>query len=194
VTALELHTKRYDGRLLVSVIGPINRHTVGTLREHLRRALAPHGIHVDLDLGDCSSVDLDGLLALDVAYSDAREHGSRLQLANVSPLIRRMIDQHNLSHLLGTRTHQAPPNVAITRTRARGGIELAAEVPEADAQEQQLPTDPREDESDPEVTAPVAETSHPLEADPADVDDQRLIAPLGDEDEDEATTPQDHHR
>jgi anti-anti-sigma factor len=193
VTALELHTKRHDEHLLVSAVGPINRHTLGVLRDHLRRSLAPQGIQVVLDLGECSDVDVDGLLALDVACSVAREHGSGLRLANVSPLIRRMIDQHNLSHLLGTTAaHPAHTNVTAMRDYLRGDTDMAAEVSEGDAYEQQLPVDPREDEPDVDATAHSSESEHPLEANPADVDEQRLIVPLGVAEEDEPTTPQGH--
>lgn len=195
MTALELHTKRHDGRLQVSVTGPLDRHTLGTLREHLRRILAARATHVDLDLGDCDSVDVDGLLALDVAHSAARRHGSRLRLTNVPPAIARSIQQHNLGHLLRGAPHRASHGTA-TRTHPGATIGTTAAVPEADAYEQLLSADPREyeldtdDEPNDDEPAFPAASPPPLEADPADVDEQRQVVAFDDDEEgDDRTTP-----
>jgi anti-anti-sigma factor len=195
VTALELHTSSSHGPLLVSVIGPLNRHTVADLREHLRRLLdTPHHTQVDLDLRACTHVDIEGLLALEVAFSAARSHGTSFRLTDVPPLIARMIDQHHLAHLCGDTDQPATEDTANTRVHRRAETGTAAEVPDADAYEQQLPADPDQDEADPEgpdsSPAPL-----PLEADPADVDEQHRVVPFDAEDEgDDRTTLPGQHR
>ena len=193
MTALELHPDRRDGHLLVSVIGPLNRHTVASLREHLRRILdTPH--HVDLDLRACTHLDLDGLLALQVAYSAARSHGTSLRLTHVPPLIARMIDQHHLAHLCGDTDPPATEHTANTRVHRRAKTLPAAEVPDADAHDQHRPADRDQDDADAEGPDP-SPAPLPLEADPADVDEQHRVVPLAAEDEwDDRTTLPGQHR
>lgn len=189
MTALELDTRRRDGHLTVSVKGPISRHTLGSLREHLRHLFAGRPDEpVDIDLHDCTDIDIDGLLALDVAYSAARKHDTSLRLTHVPAPIARTIDQHNLAHLLADTAPSKLGNVTNRRAHSPVAAATAPDVPEADAYEQQLPVAPDDDQPD-TAHPPAAETELPLEADPADVDEQRQTLPLDDEDDpDEATS------
>lgn len=168
MTALELRTSGRDGGLEVSVIGPLTRQTSGAVREHLCHLVdTSHGADLTLDLRCCSDVDVDGLLALEVARAVARRHGGDLRITGTPPLVERVFHQHHLAHL-------------IENTGARGSEgDPYRETPEADTLEQRLPVSGADDL---ESTAwPEDRPGTPLEADPVDVDEQRRAVPLDDE-------------
>ena len=88
----------------LQVVGPITHANTPVLRDHLRSIIdrdssAPCP-HVLVDLSDCPSVDVDGLLALAVAQQAARHRGGELHLLNPQPLIARQVRQHNFDDLL----------------------------------------------------------------------------------------------
>jgi ABC-type transporter Mla MlaB component len=183
---LQMLTSTYRSRLLITVIGPLNRRTAGDLRSHLRRVLTDDSeLPIDLDLRCCIDLDIDGLLVLDTAENAARVRGRSLRLVQVPPLIERVLRKHH-AHLLGDSKPE--PNTHHGESDG-GGIGL--ETPEADAVEQHLSvtddeeTDPEQDGAIPPPLAIV-----PLEADPADVAEQHQ--PVGRDDEhpnEEPTTP-----
>ena len=97
--------KRHGHRQVVALIGPITHDTAATLRDRLDRTIgaAPATAQQStcrLDLHCCTSIDTHGLLALHVAQQTARTRGGDLHLIRVPPLIQRLIDQHNLEHLI----------------------------------------------------------------------------------------------
>lgn len=104
--ALQWRTiKRQEHRQLVALIGPITHETAATLRGCLDRTIGAgtvSGPAVDLilDLHCCTNIDTQGLLAPHVAQQTARTRGGDLHLIHVPPLIQRLINQHNLEHLI----------------------------------------------------------------------------------------------
>jgi anti-anti-sigma factor len=101
MSALELHTRKHEDAYVVDVIGPITRRTSAILRERLRELLTQPGVaEIDLDLRCCTDVDVDGLLALDVARQATHRRGGRLRLVRVPPLIERLIWEHHLTELV----------------------------------------------------------------------------------------------
>lgn len=98
MAALEICEHReHDGWIRLRVLGPINRATAATLRERLTDHLTHR---VRLDLGCCTGIDLDGLLALAVAHDSAAARGGALLLGPVPPLIGDYVRSHNMGHLL----------------------------------------------------------------------------------------------
>jgi anti-anti-sigma regulatory factor len=92
-----------DGPAELAVTGPLTHATTPALRDHLRRLLdttTPSRPRILLDLSCCTSIDVDGLLALAVAHNAARVRGGDLHLAHTPPLITRQIRQHHFEHLL----------------------------------------------------------------------------------------------
>ncbi|MEQ7129529.1 STAS domain-containing protein [Actinopolymorpha sp. B11F2] len=97
MSALWMRTDQRDGRTIVSVFGPITRHTTPTLHQHLRRILAgPTAGEIDVDLNGCIHTDVDGLLALDLIGKTARRYGRKLLYVKVPPLIKHLIDRYHL--------------------------------------------------------------------------------------------------
>lgn len=187
MSELQLLTNTYRARVLMSVIGPLNRRTASDLRTHLRRVLAADSeLPIDLDLRCCIDIDTDGLLVLDAGQHAASVRGRNLRLVQVPPLIARVVRKHHLAHLLsGTGPKPNTPPVQSDDD------DFSLEVPEADAVEQHLAVT---DDEEPEVEQ-VGPSAHrlslvPLEADPADVAEQQQPVPLDDEHPDvETMTP-----
>jgi ABC-type transporter Mla MlaB component len=97
MSELWMCTDERDGRTIVSVFGPITRHTTPTLRQHLRRIFAgPTAGEIDIDLSGCIHTDVDGLFALDVIGKTARRYGRNLAYVEVPPLIEDMIGRYHL--------------------------------------------------------------------------------------------------
>ena len=93
----------------LGICGPITHTTTPALRDYLRRLLdtTPTPCHrVRLDMSCCTSIDVDGLLALAVAQHAAGVRGGDLHLVQVPPLIDRYIRQHNFDSLLIDPTAQ----------------------------------------------------------------------------------------
>ena len=96
------------------MIGPITYDTAATLRHRLDRTIGANtangpAVDLRLDLHRCTNIDTHGLLALHVAQQTARTRGGDLHLIRVPPLIRRLINQHNLEHLIQPDQDSAPP-------------------------------------------------------------------------------------
>jgi anti-anti-sigma regulatory factor len=87
---------------VVGVVGPITHRTTLTLRDFLRSAVHPpdQSPRLLLDLSCCTTVDVDGLLALKVIQEEIRDHGGELHVIRVPPLIARQIEQHNFQDLM----------------------------------------------------------------------------------------------
>lgn len=79
------------------LLGPVNHHTTKTLRTYLR-PLA--GRHVQLNLTNCTGVDLDGAFALDVLHAETDAKGGSITLAHVPALIAHYLRDHHMGHLL----------------------------------------------------------------------------------------------
>jgi ABC-type transporter Mla MlaB component len=110
MSELWMRTSQRDGRTIVSVFGPITRHTTPTLHQHLRRILAgPTGAEVDVDLSGCLHTDVDGLLALDTIGQTARRYGRKLAYVDVPPLIKHMIDRYHLNLPLAPDSTEGRP-------------------------------------------------------------------------------------
>jgi anti-anti-sigma regulatory factor len=195
VSELQLITSTHRGRLLISLIGPLDHRTAGDLRTHLRQVLAEDSdLPIDLDLRCCTDVSADGLLALDAAQHAARVRGRPLRLVQVPTLIGRLLRKHDLDHLLSETGPR--PNTSRGEPDPE---DVSLEVPEADAVEQRLTvTDDDDDEDDADRANPIAPLAVvPLEADPVDVAEQHQPVSLGDEHPDEEATASPwvgHHR
>ncbi|MEQ4209011.1 STAS domain-containing protein [Actinopolymorpha sp. B17G11] len=97
MSELWVRTSHREGRTIVSVFGPITRHTTPTLHQHLRRILAgPTAGEIDIDLSSCIHTDVDGLLALDIIGKTARRYGRKLAYVAVPPLIELMVGRYHL--------------------------------------------------------------------------------------------------
>jgi anti-anti-sigma regulatory factor len=83
------------------VVGPLTHATTPALHDCLRRVIESRTCpRLRLDLSCCTSIDLDGMLALSVAQHAARNRGIDLRLVHVPPLIARQLRQHNFDELL----------------------------------------------------------------------------------------------
>jgi anti-anti-sigma regulatory factor len=90
-----------DGSTEICVVGPITHTTTPALRDHLRRVIEASAFpRLRLDLSCCTSINVDGMLALSVAQHAARSRGADLRLVDVPPLIERQLRQHNFDDLL----------------------------------------------------------------------------------------------
>ena len=94
-----------DEPLDICVAGPITRTTTPALRDHLRRLIATRpspssGSRLRLNLSGCTSINVDGMLALSVAQQAARSRGGDLHLVDVPLPIERQLRQHNFDDLL----------------------------------------------------------------------------------------------
>ena len=94
-----------DELLDICVAGPITRTTTPALRDHLRRLIATRpspssGSRLRLNLSGCTSINVDGMLALSVAQQAARNRGVDLHLVDVPLPIERQLRQHNFDDLL----------------------------------------------------------------------------------------------
>ena len=91
-----------DGSTTLGIAGPLTHATTPILRDHLRRLIAttPGRPRVTLDMSCCTSIDVDGLLALAVAQHAAKLGGGDLRLTHTPALVARLIRQHNFEHLL----------------------------------------------------------------------------------------------
>ena len=89
-----------DELLDICVAGPITRDTAGIARPPAppHRGL-PSPSSLRLNLSCCTSINVDGMLALSVAQHAARSRGRDLRLVEV-PLIERQLRQHNFDDLL----------------------------------------------------------------------------------------------
>jgi ABC-type transporter Mla MlaB component len=150
MSELQLLTNTYRARVLIGVIGPLNRRTASDLRTHLRRVLAADSeLPIDLDLRCCIDIDTDGLLVLDTSQQAASARGRTLRLVEVPPLIARVVHKHNLAHLLsGT---DPKPNTPLVQPDEN---DVSLEVPEADAVEQHLSVAQDDEHPDEEATTP----------------------------------------
>lgn len=81
----------------IGLVGPIRRGSA-----HLLRGLVePHRCRtVQLDLAQCSGVDLDGMLALATAHQVTAASGGGLVLCRVPPSIADYLRDHHMEHLL----------------------------------------------------------------------------------------------
>lgn len=96
-----------DGPVEIGVIGPIGQATTRNLRDYLRLVIEASGARgLRLDLSCCTSINVDGMLALSVAQHAARSQGGDLRLVDVPPLIELQFRQHNLEHLLDTASNR----------------------------------------------------------------------------------------
>jgi anti-anti-sigma regulatory factor len=98
-----------DEPIEICVAGPITRTTTPALRDHLRRHIATaqspsptpsSGSRFRLNLSNCTSINVDGMLALSVAQNAARSRGADLHLVDVPLPIARQLRQHNFDDLL----------------------------------------------------------------------------------------------
>jgi anti-anti-sigma regulatory factor len=92
-----------EGGAELGIVGPITHATTPALRDALFRVLhtgAPSCPRLRLNLSCCTSIDVDGLLALAVAQQVARTRSGDLHLVDVPPLIARQLRQHNFDDLL----------------------------------------------------------------------------------------------
>jgi anti-anti-sigma regulatory factor len=113
-----------DEPLDICVAGPITRTTTPALRDHLRRLIATRpspssGSRLRLNLSGCTSINVDGMLALSVAQQAARSRGGDLHLVDVPVPIERQLRQHNFDDLLLQPTpdqHRDRPAPLSTRT------------------------------------------------------------------------------
>ena len=88
---------------LLRLYGPITHTTV----ESLRTMLEPFcGRRVLVDLSQCMSVDLDGLLALSAFHRRTGEAGGSLLIDSAPPLIAHYVRDHRMDYLLAPA---APP-------------------------------------------------------------------------------------
>lgn len=96
---LYLRTRCTPQALHVTLVGPVTAKTA----PRLRAELSPHaGEHVELQLRDCTSIDVDGLFALVLAHQASAEAGGSLHLVNVPPLIEHYLHDHHAGHLLNS--------------------------------------------------------------------------------------------
>lgn len=95
-----------DGSTGLGIAGPLTRATTPVLRDYLRRLMdtTTGRPRILLDMSCCTSIDVDGLLALAVAQHAARLRGGDLRLAHTRALVARQIRQHNFGHLLHDST------------------------------------------------------------------------------------------
>jgi ABC-type transporter Mla MlaB component len=134
MAVLRMHTENHGGGCTVHVVGPLTHPSIATLHDQLRRLLGNQpSTTVELDLRCCTNIDIDGLLALDVAHQAAGMRGRELRLVQVPPLIERLIRQHNLDHLLDTDQHRAGTADGSTASRLPTAARLIAEVDGPDA-------------------------------------------------------------
>jgi anti-anti-sigma regulatory factor len=85
----------------LGICGPITLATTPALRDYLRRLLdttLTSCPRMRLDMSCCTSIDVDGLLALAVAQHAADLRDGDLHLVQVPPLIDRFIRQRNFDH------------------------------------------------------------------------------------------------
>ena len=85
----------------IGIFGPITHATSAELRNHLRLVIeASASPRLRLDLTCCTSINVDGMLALSIAQHAALRRGGDLRLMNVPPAIERQLRQHNFDDLL----------------------------------------------------------------------------------------------
>ena len=96
-----------DGPIEICVAGPISRTTTPALRDHLRSLIATGPStsplpcsRLRLNLSACTTINVDGMLALSVAQHAARSRGGDLHLIDVPLPIARQLRQHNFDDLL----------------------------------------------------------------------------------------------
>ena len=95
----------------LGICGPITHTTTPALRDYLRGLLDTTPTpcpRVRLNMSCCTSIDVDGLLALAVAQQAADVRGGDLHLVQVPPLIDHYIRQHNFDSLLIDRAVEDP--------------------------------------------------------------------------------------
>ena len=103
---------------------PPRRHCATTCAASSRHA-HPHrrGSRLRLNLSGCTSINVDGMLALSVAQQAARSRGGDLHLVDVPLPIERQLRQHNFDDLLSSRRptstetamhHSAPAPARVT--------------------------------------------------------------------------------
>jgi anti-anti-sigma regulatory factor len=93
----------------LGICGPLTHATTPALRDYLRRLLDGTPIpctRLRLDMSCCTSIDVDGLLALAVAQHAAGIRGGDLHLVHVPPLIAHYIRHHDFDDLLIDPTAQ----------------------------------------------------------------------------------------
>lgn len=90
---------------VLRLYGPLNAATAGDLHAMLTPF---RGRSVLLDLTECPSLDLDGLLALAAFYDHTREAGGAMHLDPVPPPLARYLLEHHMGYLLAPASPGAP--------------------------------------------------------------------------------------
>lgn len=101
-------TNDADG-VCIGLVGSMTRGSTNMLRELLAPA---KGHHVELDLAECTGIDLDGAFALAAAEQALVAAGGTLRLCQVPAPIEDYLRTHHMDHLLTDAqptTEQPPP-------------------------------------------------------------------------------------
>lgn len=171
--ALSLTSRRRKGQTVITAVGSIAQATVIQLRTLLLQLLCRQDGSLLLDLSGVEHIDDAGVDALRRTAARAHLVGGQLRLVAPSPGVAERLRGSDL------RAHMTVDTaLASDMAPAAPGVEN----PPADWLEQHQPADPAEDEAAEDDLDRAAAGGPSVEADAADLVDQRIPAPVGEED------------
>jgi anti-sigma B factor antagonist len=95
----DVQVQELAGQVEVAVVGEVDLHTAGRLRDSLLEVAEQGHRQVVVDLGGVSFIDSSGLAALVTGLKRQREEGGSLTLRSPQPGVQRVLDITGLSHV-----------------------------------------------------------------------------------------------